>query len=330
MLNDLCIDLFYNLTKYLSIKDIYKLKNCNKNCYKNIKDLSNNIVLNKLKCFYLHDKNQIKKQFYNFIENDIKFFYKNKVIEVVNNKYINKLYRKILNYFIINKDNKNINVNIYGYPDIFELYLFFMFSNSYIHKNINNRYLIDFVNESNTENVFNDFFYDDKIEYFININYHVHNKLTFINYDLLVDVSSYVCSLCILRNIFCYKKLNLKNAKLYQCCHFCAFKCIEEICNIKRLFYRDALISENYRKIKDFLKIKNIDYYNLLLNRENIEVDNLIYIKNPLNNRMMKINTRSYKNKMLEIYDLDKKSHRIIINYIKRKRYFLKRRIYES
>ena len=97
----------------------------------------------------------------------------------------------------------------------------------------------------------------------------MHNKLTFINYDLLVDVSSYVCSLCILRNIFCYKKLNLKNAKLYQCCHFCAFKCIEEICNIKRLFYRDALISENYRKIKIHF---NPEYLNVRDRNTNINI----------------------------------------------------------
>jgi hypothetical protein len=78
---------------------------------------------------------------------------------------------------------------------------------------------------------------------------------------------------------------------------------MQTIHNIKKLYCDDALISENYNKLKFFLKRKNIYYYNYLLNKETMLVNNVIYIKNPINNRRMKINSTFYKKKMLEIYN---------------------------
>ena len=57
-------------------------------------------------------------------------------------------------------------------------------------------------------------------------------------------------------------------------------------------------------------------------------VNNVIYIKNPINNRRMKINSTFYKKKMLEIYTLDYNIYNDINNYIKKKQFYLKKKFF--
>jgi hypothetical protein len=54
----------------------------------------------------------------------------------------------------------------------------------------------------------------------------------------------------------------------------------------------------------------------------------MIYIKNPINNRRMKINGIFYKKKMLEIYTLDYNIYKDINNYVKKKQLFLKKKFF--
>lgn len=335
MLNKLCTDIVYEITKYLSFKEIYLFKSCNKKLQYTINSLEKNIIRLHLKLYYkneLHDesynnlykiKNNDMYNFYNLIQKNMDNFYNYKLIVISDNHYINNLYTKIMIHCLRN------NCSIIEYPYLFDLFIFYILLNIDKYNNIYNDYVINFLNLSTPkEDIYNDIFYNIKIKFYSCIISYIHNKFIIINYNLLIDMTKYITSTCVLRKIFTYKSLDLKFTKLYQCCHFCAFKNIKQICNTKSLYYKDSLISENYNKLKYFLKIKNIDYYNYLLNRETLVVNDIIYIKNPLNNRRMKINGNYYKKKMLEIYTLDYNIYKNMNNYVNEKRVFLKKKFF--
>jgi len=335
MLNNLCTDIIYELTRYLSFKEIYRIKSCNKKLQYTIKLLEKNITRDNLKLYYKNEfhnesynnlykiKNNDMYNFYKFIQINMNNFYNNKSTVISDNHFINSLYKKIMIHFLKN------NCDITKYPCLFDLFVFYIFLNIDLYNNIYNDYVINFLNLSNPKkHIYDDIFYNIKIKFYSYIISYTHNKMISIDYNILIDMSRYITSTCVLRKIFTHMSLNLKFTKLYQCCHFCAFKNIKQICNIKSLYYKDALISENYNKIKRFFKIKNINYYNYLLNRETLIINDIIYIKNPINNRRMRINGTFYKKKMLEIYTLDYKIYEDMNNYIKNKRIFLTQKFF--
>jgi hypothetical protein len=343
MLNNLCTDIIYELIKYLSFKEICIIKSCNKKSQYTINSLDKNIIKYHLKLYYKYElydehryrmKNNDLYNFYNFIQINMNNFYNSKLIIISDNHFVNELYKKIMMYCLQNK------CNISGYPYLFDLFIFYILLNvdtfnedvvrrQGIYNNIYNKYVINFLNLSTPKkHIYKDIFYDIKIKYYSYINSYIHNKSITIDYSILDNISRYLISTCALKKIFTYKSIDLKYTKLYQCCHFCAFKNIKQICNIKSIYYKDALISENYNKIKSFFKKKNADYYNYLLNRETLVVNYIIYIKNPINNRRMRINGNFYKKKMLEIYTLDYKIYKDINKCIKSKREFLKNKFF--
>lgn len=330
MLDKLCTDTLYELSKYLSFKDICIIKGCNKKLKNKIFLLERIIVKNHLNLYYkneLYDesydnickiKNNSLYNFYYFLQMNINIFYNKKLIIISDNYFINNLYKKIMMYCLEN------NCTIKEYPYLFDLFVFFMLLNVDIYNNIYNNYLLHFLNLSTPKKyIYNDIFYNLKIKFYSYINSYIHNKLIIIDYDILVNTSKYLANICIIRRIFMYKKIDFSSTKLYHCCHYCAFKNLKEICNIKRLNYKDACISENYNRLKHFLSIKNKDYYNYLLNREKIIVNDMIYVKNPITNKRMRINGTLYKKKMLEFYSLDYHIYKSMDNYINNKRSFL-------
>jgi hypothetical protein len=330
MLNKLHFDIIYKLTEFLTLKEIYIIKNLDKKLNNIIRSLEKIIVKNNLELYNLelHNNNNNNNNndlytFYNFIQINMNNFYNQKLTIISDNTFINNLYKKIIMYCLENK------CNIIKYPSLFDLFIFFIYLNIDIYNNINNNYIINFLNLSKPKKyIYNDIFYDIKIKYYSCIISYIHNKLITVDYDILIDMSKYISSLCVLRKIFTYKQLDLKYTKLYQCCHYCAFENLQLVCNIKKLYYTDALISENYNKLKIFLKRKNIYYYKYLLDKETLLVNDMIYIKNPINNRRMKINGIFYKKKMLEIYTLDYNIYKDINSYIKKKQLFLKKKFF--
>ena len=351
MLDKLHFDIIYKLTDFLTLKEIYVIKTLNKKLKYTIGSLEKIIVKNNLK-WYLAESNHLASvwylaeptrylaeptrylaehehdhdnlnMFYNVIQNNMNNFYNQKLTIISDNDFINNLYKKIMMYCLENK------CYIKEYPSLFDIFVFYIYLNIDIYNNIHNNYVINFLNLSTPKKyIYNDLFYNVKIKYYCNIISYIHNKWITIDYDILVDMSRYITSICVLRKIFTHKPIDLKYTKLYQCCHYCAFRNLQIICNIKKLYCDDALISENYNKLKIFLKRKNIYYYNYLLNKETMLVNNVIYIKNPINNRRMKINSTFYKKKMLEIYTLDYNIYNDINNYIKKKQFYLKKKFF--
>lgn len=329
MLDKLYTDLFYEITKYLSFKEIYLIKSCNKKLNNNIISLEKSIVKTHLDLYYkseLYDesydniykiKNNSLYNFYHFLRINLNNFYNKNLTSISNNFYINSLYRKIMMFCLEN------NCDIEKYPCLFDLFVFYMLLNVDIYNNIYNDYVLNFLSLSSpNKNIYNDIFYNVKIKFYSYINSYVHNRLIAIDYDILVDISRYLTNICIIRRIFTYKKIDFSSSKLYHCCHYCAFKNLKEICLIKRMYYKDINISENYNNLKHFLSIKNKDYYNYLLNREKIIVNDMIYVKNPITNKRMRINGAFYKKKMLEFYSLDYHIYKSMDNYINNKRLF--------
>ena len=354
MLDKLHFDIIYELTRFLTLKEIYVIKSLNKKLKYTVGSLEKIIVKNNLELYFTSTdqqgtytegdvnrqgtstfNNKVKNNnfynlynLYNFIQININNFYNQKITVISDNIVINNLYKKIMMYCL------QKNFNIIEYPSILDLLVFYIYlnidilpSNGIVRGNY--IYLINFLNLSTPKKyIYNDLFYNVKIKFYCNIISYVHNKLIAIDYDILVDMSRYITSTCILRKIFTHKSLDLKFTKLYQCCHYCAFRNIQLICHIKMLYYKHPLISENYNKLKIFFKRKNIYYYNYLSNQETLFVNNKIYIKNPINNRRMKINGSFYKKKMLEIYTLDYNIYKDIDTFIKKKQFYLKKKFF--
>jgi hypothetical protein len=326
MLDKLCTDVFYELSKYLSFKEICIIKGCNKGLKNKILLLEKNIIKNHLNLYYKNElcdesydnvRNNSLDIFYHFLQINMNNFYSKKLTIISDNYFINNLYKKIMIYCLKN------NCNIKGYPYLFDLFIFYMLLNVDNYNNIYNSYTIHFLNLSTPKRyIYNDIFYDLKIKFYSYINSYIHNRLIIVDYDILIDISKYLTNICIIRRIFTYKKIDFSSTKLYHCCHYCAFKNLKEICNIKRLNYKDTCISENYNNLKRFLYIKNRHYYNYLLNREKIVVNDIIYVKNPITNKRMRINGTLYKKKMLEFYSLDYHIYKSMDNYINDKRCF--------
>jgi len=325
MLDKLHFDIINKLVDFLKLKEIYIIKSLNKKLKYTIESLEKIIVKNNLK-LYINCKDNcngrdLLDMFYNVMQINFNNFYNKKLTVISDNYFINNLYKKIMMHCLKSK------CYIKEYPYLFDLFIFNIYLS--IDNLLHNDYVINFLILSAPKKcIYDDIFYNVKIKYYCDIISHKHNKCIKIEYDILVDISRYITSLCILREIFTHKQIDFKYTKLYQCCHYCAFRNLQIICNIKKMYYDDALISKNYNNLKGFLKRKNIYYYNHLLNEETMLVNDVIYIKNPINNRRMRINGGIYKKKMLEIYKLDYNIYNDINNYIKNKQLHLKKKFF--
>ena len=206
MLDKLCTDVFYELSKYLSFKEICIIKGCNKGLKNKVLLLEKNIIKNHLNLYYKNElcdesydnvRNNSLDNFYHFLQINMNNFYSKKLTIISDNYFINNLYKKIMIYCLQN------NCNIKGYPYLFDLFIFYMLLNVDIYNNIYNSYTIHFLNLSRPKRyIYNDIFYNLKIKFYSYINSYIHNRLIIVDYDTLVDISKYLTNICIIRRIF--------------------------------------------------------------------------------------------------------------------------------
>lgn len=209
-MENLDVDLFYKISKYLSIKDISNLQNTNLYIYKKIQCLHNNIMLRELKKFTNDtiDVRMLKDHFYIYLtsflnSSFLKYINCNKILYIDNNtchqydinsfkflknNIINNIYSRILKFYIKNKYNNNFNEvndynelnvslinhkNLEGYPNKLEMIVLYNFINMECFTNLYNRdYLFDFLESLYTKKkIIDDLFYDLKYKYYNYILY---------------------------------------------------------------------------------------------------------------------------------------------------------------
>lgn len=315
-------DIFYEISKWLSLKDITNFQNANKIIKNNILALNNNLLILSLKKFNKNTHNKYNEHlFYDFFMSNFnkqcykyqrmmyKYYYNNpnyiniinlkeyiilcrsnlQIINPTNNTMINDIYNRIFMYYLTNDFQK-----LELYPNKIEMMVLYNLLHIYIYKNIYTMdYLFDFLSNLNNPSS-----YRIKLSYYNHILNILHNDpLIFHNtFNKYYIMSPFICSMFTLKRLFGYKILNLNNSKLIICCNDCFVNSIYDMCIMKMHIYKDNLIKHNYNEIKHILKIQNKLYYDTLIERETFLINEKIYIKNPITNRRMRINGNYYKN----------------------------------
>lgn len=349
ILSNLPTDIIYNICKLLNIVDICKLNVVNKEFFNKISRIQSDLLSYELRLqkdfinceYFYHWLNtylsthlcQYKQLFYK----DYHCFYKhiNLVVYIKNLKkqgiqYIrpissyqitNTLFDKIFTFYI----NNNL-CNINKFQNKLLLFTFYTFlkieyypnSNSY---DLNHR--LNFL-EQNKYSINVD---DLKVYYYNSILYKFHYKdYVPITFEQMYTISHYVTSIPVIKKLIGYKLLNLENTLLNLCCYDCNETTLIEICNTKRTFWKDDLISYNYTQLKKMLQRTNPYYYHFLCNRETAMVNSMIYIKNPITNRRVRVNKTIYNNL---IRDFEKYRIEKITNYITNQRNYLKKKFFD-
>lgn len=309
------LDIIYNICKFLNIVDICNFRRINKIIFYNITRIQGDLLAYQLRlqsdfinCTYFYDWLQC------FILRH-RVYQSTKIFSnVSSHNTTNLLFGIIFTYYI----NNNF-CNIKTFPNKLLLLTFYNFLNleyypQYDYNYFN--YCFNFLEQNNIANI-NDF----KINYYNSVLYKFHYQDCIpITFNQMYTISNYVTSIPVIQKILGYKELNLSNTVLNLCCYDCNENCLIEICNLKRHFWKDDLISYNYIQFKTMLKKNNLYYYNFLCNRENISINSMIYIKNPITNRRVRVNKTIYNNL---IYTLDEYKLQKITKYISnQKNYF--------
>ena len=288
-------DIFYEICKHLSIKEISKLQNTNSKIYNKIKFLHNNILTKELNELHHNNKTHILLLKYNFYEY-LLYFVKSKFFDYTRftNIIIFNIYKRIFTYL----NGSLLQTDLRTYPNKLELFVLYNFINIECFINYNIDYSFKFLNmlDSNTR-IIDDTFYQLKYKYYKNILYIEKYDIYFMNFSFekLYQMTPYITSIYILKRLFGYKLLDLKYSVLLLCCENCVIKNIQYICNLKMSFYYDDLISYNYTEILNFLKRENKSYYRILIEREKYLVNKKIYVTNPRTNRDIKITDKCFR-----------------------------------
>jgi hypothetical protein len=284
-MNKICQDVFNNISNYLSIIDIAKLKQTNKLLRFFVINFEGIYLTNQLKAID-NDSNIIEKKryFYNYFKYIISNFSVNKYLfqnEILNNMILNiynsqitKNYQNILNIIII-----QCFINIIYFPDNIQIESSFNFLKNF---NKGNSFLK---------------FQDIIINYYTYILNSIHNdKIIYNKFRIIYDISPHIINIYSLKKIFSYRLLDLSNTRLLFCCNLehCIDDNINNICNTKYAYYNDDLISHNYIEVKTFLYKNCIEYYNILIERENYLLNEKLFIKNPNSNRRMRVNGKRW------------------------------------
>lgn len=278
-MNKINQDVFNNIGDYLNIIDLAKLKRTNKltrlfvinfeDIYltKELKNIDGNMI-DKKKLFYSYSKYLFCNCYINkkLFKNDI---LDNMILNINNDKFI----LNILNLIVI-----NCFINIVYFPTNIKIEAGFNFL-----KKFNNNHFYKFR--------------DIILNYYTYILDSVHNGQNIYNkFKIIYDISPYVINIYSLKKIFSYRVLDLSNTNLLFCCNLdqCVVNNIYSICDTKEAYYNDDLISHNYNEIKTFLYNNCIEYYNILIYRENYLLNEKIFIKNPITNRRMRVNGKRW------------------------------------
>ena len=346
ILNEIC--------NFLSLKDISNLQYANRTILTLIGYNYECILTKQLNC-KPDTKNiiQSKKMFYDFLKYHLDVnchryktmiynYYSSRFlfIQRANLKYYILIFKNYYNHYnstglLENLSNQNVVNNIYD--RIFDFYI----NNDFRHlEQYDNKLellvlynlMIDNIDslfeflKTLDSCIFYDKYYYIKIKYYryvLNVLHYNHYIIFNNTFQKLYQMSPYITSICGLKKMFGYNVLDLQYCEFINCDE-CAIPSIHYICDLKMNFFKDDLISYNYTQIKDLLQRRNVNYYNILLERETFLVNNIIYVKNHTTNRRMRVNGFYYKNFISSISRNDKKNCTKIQKFIKRKQESLK------
>lgn len=322
-MNKICQDVFNNIGNYLSIIDIARLKQINKlfnnfvNNFENVY-LTSQLKINNVNGNIIRQKND----FYYYFRHIIPYFYmiKYNLNEFVNQSNVNKLDEN--NYFFRNKVLENMTLDIYNYytniynsknyPNILNLIIISSFTNIvYFPNSVNIDFGFNFLKKFNNNSKFKDII----IDYYIYILNSIHdNNVVYNALDKIYEISPHVINIYCLKKIFSYRLLDLSKTRIIFCCNLntCVVDNIYEICNVKHAYYNDDLISHNYNEVKKILYSQSLEYYNILIYRENYLLNKKIFIKNPITNRRMRVNG----SKWMELITFLKNENKNVYNSI--------------
>jgi len=233
------------------------------------------------------------------------------------NNMINNIFNKIFRFYVLHN-------NIENYSNHLELLVLYNFIQIETLQNTYNfKYMFDFL-----ESINNSSYYDIKMKYYNYILYTIHTNNVPFTFDQMHKMSYYVTSIPIIKKILGYRVLDLSNTRLNLCCYDCNEYNLYEICNFKRIFWNDDLVSHNYIQLKELLKRENMYYYTILINRENYIINDMIYVKNPITNRRVRLNGYIFHYLMKYFEENMVTYHINVIKFIKRRQENLRRKIF--
>jgi hypothetical protein len=330
-------DIIYEITKYLSLKDICILKSCSTSLSYYIKSVQTNILQKQLfnsnLSFFIKDRIILTNFCYNFIHYHITVhLYKYKRIfnrsqfgnsirtigSIRPNESIIPIRSNDLYNFIMYTKVEDITTNDKINALFYKIFYFYINNNRcHISSYPNQLELCALYNLLQIEifNPKNDFGYwfnflesfeygytDVKMNYYNYVLSNCHIENIHLNFNHIHKMSTTISSLYVLKKIFTFKELNLTKTKLNLCCYMCNERYLFQICKLKKKFYKDELVSYNYAQFKEMLKREHLYYYNILLNKEITIINEMIYIKNPNTNRRMRLYGRLYNNMITNFF----------------------------
>jgi hypothetical protein len=315
-MNKICQDVFNNICDYLSIDDIGKLKQTNKLIRNYVINFEDIYLTYQLKTNYMNiSMIEKKRNFYSYIKYIFCNFYINKSLfknDILDNMildiYNTRSYLNILNTIII-----NCFINIVYFP-----------YNITIESGFN--FLQHFNKPSNFYK-----FKDIILNYYTYILDCIHNDRIIRNkFKIIYDISPHIINIYSLKKIFSYRMLDLSKTDILFCCNLehCIVDNINSICDTKYAYYNDDLISHNYIEIKKFLYNRCIEYYNILIYRENFLLNEKIFIKNPITNRRMRVNGKRWMHLILTLKKKNKSLYNDIIMDVLNQQDILRNKIF--
>ena len=340
-LDSLPNDIIYNITKHLTVIDIFILKNTNVTLKEKITNLQNDILSLHLRYIMKFNSNYVnhmyniieknvfdkiakyntyfkmhKLKFVNYQLKEFIFNFKNLYhfdIAILNNGILDNAFNKILYYYI---DNKGI---LGTYPDKLELLTMYIFLEMYSISNW--EYLYNFLKNMGSTHPINDRMYDKRLSVYTDIITTQHIP-RFLNVNDIHYISKYVVTVSSLLKVIRFIPLDLSCAKFEVCCATC-INDLYLLTNVKKENYTNVIVNYNYAQIKNLFKKHYIHYYNEMNYNESFILNDLIYIKNPITNKRVRINGALYKKMMRSMYNNNKKNYYIIMNNINKQKVFL-------
>lgn len=272
-------DIIYEITKHLTINDIYSMSQTSKYLKHAIVEYSSYILTDELK---KHKNNNLTKEhIYSYVEKYIYnlFFYTNatyiKTILTIGNSSMTVRFRCIFDY---------LTNGIYNYPNQIDIYLLYLYLYLWFETPLSNKeYYISFLNNSKDKN----------FTIGLRDNYYrrLHSSLG-LTIDNSYNMSKHVVTIPALIKLAGIKAMDLNKAELFECCPICINTDISNLVLFKFNRENDDLLSYNYTHIKQFLKKKNINIYKKFLQEELYIINNLINYTDPFTHKNTWLNSR--------------------------------------
>lgn len=339
-------DIIYELTKYISLKDIAHLKlqstvvnekvknlqkhiivyninqtqECNGNTIDNLYDYLNSYLSECIKKYrriffkeFYWSKHLYNEKFFKYYISDFDNFYYFADMSIVN-----KIFIKIFRFYVTNDF-----CDVRSYPNSLELLGFYNF----IKIQKRDVYNIDYYHNF-FESLSNKLYYDIKIDYYKYVLDLNHGNVITTSFNSIYKISKYITSVLNVKRLMSYKVLDLSKSILNMCCEECGGNNVYEICVMKRNFYKDDLISHNYNELKKILRNENPYYYTELTTSEDVLINNMIYIKDPYTNRRIRLNGYRFKGLMENLKEEAPVYHIKIEKMIKHQREFFRNKFF--